>query len=54
MSYLILMGWTRNAPLIDLADDATLRAILQRLGVVVVSKDAVTIRYHAPFRDFVG
>jgi len=31
-----------------------LRTLLEELGTVIFSADGVTIRYHAPYRDFIG
>jgi len=45
---------TSLAPLIALASVDALRTALERLGVVIVSKDAVRIDYRPPFADFIG
>jgi hypothetical protein len=45
---------TSIAPIIELASGEALRTILERVGVAVVSKDAVTIQYRPPFADFMA
>lgn len=45
---------TSLATIIELASGDALRTVLERIGLVIVSKDAVRIDYRAPFCDFIG